>query len=83
MPDEERKAVDRDPLWTSIGQVLWLLRQAERDNRPPLRTVEVAGAMRIHHSRASELLNDLEKLRQVDATKTGRQVRWSLRPAEL
>ncbi|WP_236725310.1 hypothetical protein [Amycolatopsis orientalis] len=48
-----------------------------------MRTIEVAGAMRIHHSRASELLNDLQKLHRVSAKKTGRHVRWSLGPVEL
>ncbi|WP_340687907.1 hypothetical protein LCL61_18095 [Amycolatopsis coloradensis] len=83
MAPEEREAFDKDPLWNSIGQVIWLLRQAERNRLPPLRTIEVAGAMRIHQTRASELLNDLERLRRVSAMKKGRQVSWSIGPGEL
>ncbi|EME54983.1 hypothetical protein H074_25782 [Amycolatopsis decaplanina DSM 44594] len=83
MPQEEQDAFDRDPLWTQIGQVIWLLRQTEQNHLPPLRTIEVASAMRIHQTRASELLNDLERLRRVKATKKGRQVTWSLGPEEL
>jgi hypothetical protein len=82
MPQEEQDAFDRDPLWTQIGQVIWLIRQTAQNRLPPLRTIEVASAMRIHHTRASELLNDLERLRRVEATKKGRQVTWSLGPAE-
>ncbi|MFC9249832.1 hypothetical protein [Amycolatopsis thailandensis] len=73
----ERKAFDEDPKWSQIGQVLWLLQQADSRSRPLLRTIEIAHAMRIHQTRASELLNDLECLGFLVATRKGRQLFWS------
>lgn len=82
MPIEARVVFDRDPLWSQVGQVIWVIREAEQNHLPPPRTIEVANAMRIHQTRASELLNDLLRLHRVSATKKGRQVTWSLGPAE-
>ncbi len=78
MSELERKASDDDPLWSQFGQVFWLLQQAELRSVYPLRTVDIANAMRIHNTRASELLNHLMRVGYIAGTRRGRQLYWSL-----
>ncbi|WP_370942315.1 hypothetical protein AB5J62_24705 [Amycolatopsis sp. cg5] len=83
MEKRVREAFDKDPLWSHIGQILWLLQRADQMDRPMMRTIEVANALRIHENRACEILNDLACIGRVIWIKKGRRTAWAIPGAKI